>query len=177
MAFALAFVLPPVGLIASIVAAAQSSRRRGWVHGFVRAALAISLVTTLAAGIGGAYAYKVFDDGQKHAALVAASAQFCATVADQPDMITPPTFGFPGPGASIPDTVAAIQEYIDRFDALADVSPSGIRPDVARVSEVAGEILATIEETRLVDNETNIANMSAVAESTGIVQWADEYCG
>jgi len=146
------------------------------VHGFVRAGLVISIITTLIAGIGGAFAYKAFDDGQKHAALEAASAQFCATVADQPDMITPPTFGFPGPGASIPDTVTAIQEYIDRFNALADVSPSGIRPDVARVADVAGDILATIEETRLVDNEQNIANMSAVAESTGIVQWADEYC-
>jgi hypothetical protein len=177
VAFALAFVVPPAGLIGSIVAAAQSARRRGWVHGFVKAALAISIVTTIVAGIGGAYAYKVFDDGQKHAALEAASAQFCSTVADQPDMITPPTLGFPGPGASIPETVTAIQEYIDRFDGLAAVSPSGIRPDVGRVSEVAGEILATIEETRLVDNEQNVANMTAVAESTGIVQWAAEYCG
>jgi hypothetical protein len=177
VAFALAFVVPPVGLIASIVAAAQSARRRGWVHGFVRAALAISIVTTLVAGIAGAFAYKTLEDQQRHAAIEAASTQFCSTVADQPDMITLPTFGFPGPGASIPDTVAAIQEYIDRFDGLAAVSPSGIRPDVTRVADVAREILATIESTRLVDNEANIANMTSVAASTGIPGWAAEYCG
>jgi hypothetical protein len=176
VAFVLAFLVPPAGLIASIVAAAQSARRRGWVHGFVKAALVISIVATIAAGIGGAFAYKAFDDAQKHAALEAASGQFCATVAEQPDMITPPTFGFPGPGASIPETVESIQAFIDRFDALADVSPSGIRPDVTRVADVARELLATIEDTRLVDNEQNVAAMTTVAESTGIVAWADEYC-
>jgi hypothetical protein len=177
VAFALAFVVPPVGLIASIVAAAQSARRRGWVHGFVRAALVISILTTIVAGIGGAFAYKSFEDQQRHAAIEEASAQFCSTVAEQPDMITLPTFGFPGPGPSIPDTVTAIQEYIDRWDALADVSPSGIRQDVTRVADVAREILATIDETRLVDNEANIANMTAVAASTRIPAWATEYCG
>lgn len=176
VAFALAFVVPPAGLIASIVAAAQSARRRGWVHGFVRAGLVISVVTTIIAGIGGGFAYKAFDDAQKHDALEAASAQFCATVAEQPDMITPPTLGFPGPGASIQETVDSIQAFIDKWDALAAVSPSGIRPGVARVSNVAGEILDSIEKIRLVDNEANIANMTAVAQSSGVIEWHDEYC-
>jgi hypothetical protein len=176
-AFALAFLVPPVGLIGSIVAAAQSSRRRGWVHGLVRAALAISVVTTIAVSVAGAFAYKAFEDQRRHDALAAASTQFCATVAEQPDMITPPTFGFPAPGDSIPATLESIQAYVDKWNALAAVSPTGIRPDVSRVADAASEIQSTIETTRLVDNEANVANMSNVVGTTGIVAWASEYCG
>jgi hypothetical protein len=92
-------------------------------------------------------------------------------------MITPPTFGFPSPGNSIPETIAGIQAYADKFDALAAVSPSGIRPDVTRVADAAREILSTIETTRLIDNASNVANMTNVAESTHLVAWAREYCG
>jgi hypothetical protein len=174
--FALAFLLPPVGLIGSIVAAAQSARRRGWVHGFVRTGLVISVITTIAAGIAGAYGYKALEDQQRRDSLVAASAQFCATIAEQPDMIAPPAFGFPGPGASIPETLEGIQAYIDRWDALASVSPSGIRPDVTRVADAARDIYETINTSRLVNNEQNIANMSSVAETTRIPAWEAEYC-
>jgi hypothetical protein len=175
-AFALAFLIPPAGLIASIVAAANSSRRRGWIHGFVRAALVISIVTTVAAGIAGAYGYKVLEDQRRFDSLVAASTQFCSTVAEQPDMVTPPTFGFPGPGASIPETIERIQAYIDRFDGLAAVSPSGIRTDVTRVADAARDILGTIETTRLVNDAQNVANMTNVAESTRIAAWEAQYC-
>jgi hypothetical protein len=174
--FVLAFLIPPAGLIGSIVAAAQSARRRGWVHPFVRAGLVISIVTTIIVGIAGAYGYKVLEDQRRHDALAAASTQFCATIAEQPGMIDPPTFGFPGPGASIPETIEGIQAYIDRWDALASVSPSGIRPDVTRVADAARDILETIETTRLVNNEQNIANMTQVAESTRIPTWQAEYC-
>jgi hypothetical protein len=175
-AFVLAFLIPPAGLIGSIVAAAHSARNRGWVHGFVRAGLIISIVTTIAAGFGAAFAYKVLEDQRRFDSLAAASTQFCSTIAEQPDMITPPTFGFPGPGASIPETIDGIQAYIDRWVALAAVSPSGIRPDVTRVADAARGILETIETTRLVNNEQNIANMTSVAESTQIVAWEAEYC-
>lgn len=177
IAFALAFLVPPAGLIASIVAAVQSSRVRGWVHRFVRAALVISVIMTVVAGFAGAYLYKVVDDARKHDALAAASTQFCATIAEHPDMISPPSFGFPGPGASIPDTITAIQEYVDRWDALTAVSPSGIRPDVKRVADAARGILETVTQSRLVDNEGNVAVMSSVAQNTNVVGWAEEYCG
>jgi hypothetical protein len=177
IAFVLAFLVPPVGLIASIVAAVQSSRERGWVHRFVKASLVISLILSVVAGFAGVNLYKALDDARKHDAIAAASTQFCQTVADRPDMISPPAFGFPAPAASIPDTIAAIQEYVDRWDALAKVSPSGIRPDVKRVADAARDILATVTESRLVDNDQNVQVMSSVAGSTQIVGWAEEYCG
>jgi hypothetical protein len=173
----LAFLLPPVGLIASIVLAAQSARRRGWVHGFVRATLVIAVVTTLAAGIAGAYFYKVLDDQRRHDSIQAASAQFCSTIADNPDMISQPTFGFPAPAASIPDTLASIQAYVDKWDALADVSPSGIRADVTKVADSARDILDSVTTTRLVNDEENVAVMSSVASASNIVGWSQEYCG
>jgi hypothetical protein len=176
VAFALAFLVPPAGLIASIVAAVQSSRERGWVHGFVRAALVIALVMTVVAGFAGAFFYKQLEDARKHDVLVASSAQFCATIADRPDMIEPPAFGFPAPAATIADTLTAIQEYVDRWNALAAVSPSGIRPDVTRVADSASDILDKITTTRIVNNDENVAVMSSVAESTNLVGWADAYC-
>ncbi|CAN5417524.1 hypothetical protein BH09ACT4_BH09ACT4_14760 [soil metagenome] len=177
VALVLAFLIPPVGLIASIVAAVQSSRERGWVLRFVRTSVVIAVIMTVVAGFGAAYFYKVVDDGRKHDAIAAASTQFCSTVADNPDMISPPSFGFPAPGASIPDTITAIQAYVDRWDALAAVSPSGIRTDVTRVADSARGILTTVTDTRLVNYDDNIAVMSSVAESTNVVGWAEEYCG
>lgn len=176
IALVLAFILPPVGLVASIVAAVQSSRVRGWVHGFVRTALVISIVTTVIAGFAGAYLFKVLEDGRKHDAIAAASAQFCATIAADPTMIAPPSFGFPAPAGSIPDTVTAIQAFVDKWDALAKVSPSGIRNDVTRVADSARDILDTVTKSHLVDDEQNQAVMSSVAESTNVVGWSDEYC-
>jgi hypothetical protein len=176
VAFILAFLVPPVGLIASIIAAVQSSRTRGWVHGFVRAAIVIALVMTVVVGVVGAFFYKQLEDERKHDSLVAASTQFCATIADDPGMIEPPTFGFPAPAASIPDTLTAMQEFVDRWDALAAVSPSGIRPDVSRIADSARDIMDTVSSTRLVDNDQNVAVMSSVAQSTNIVGWAEQYC-
>jgi hypothetical protein len=177
IAFVLAFILPPIGLIASIVAAVQSARVRGWVHRFVRAGLVIAIVTTVIAGFAGAYLFKVLEDARKHDAISAASAQFCAAVAADPTLIAPPAFGFPPPGASIPDTVTTFQAYVDKWDALAAVSPSGIRNDVTRVADSAREILDTVTKAHLVDDAQNQAVMSSVAESTNVVGWSEEYCG
>jgi len=176
VAFVLAFLVPPAGLISSIVAAVRSSHVRGWVHRFVRVSIGISVITSIAAGIAGAYFYGVLEDARKHDAVTAASTQFCTTVADNPDMLSQPTFGFPAPAASVPDTLAAIQEFVDRWDALAKVSPSGIRTDVTRVADAARTILDTITTTRLVNNEENVAVMSSVAQQSNIVGWAQEYC-
>jgi hypothetical protein len=177
IAFILAFLVPPAGLIASIVAAVQSSRERGWVHRFVKVGLVISLLLSVVAGFAGVNLFKALDDARKHDAIAAASTQFCQTIADRPDMISPPAFGFPAPAASIPDTISSIQEYVDRWDALATVSPSGIRPDVKRVADAARGILTTVTESRLVDNDQNVQVMSSVATSTKVVGWSEEYCG
>jgi hypothetical protein len=176
VAFVLAFT-GPVGLVMAIMAAVRSSRTRGWVHGFVRAAIGISIVFTIIVGILGAYLYKVAEDARQHDALEAASIQFCQTMADNPDMLSLPTFGFPAPGASVPETLEAIQEYVDRWDALAKVSPTQIRADVTRVADSARGILDTITTTRLVNNDENVAVMSSTASQTNIVGWAEEYCG
>jgi hypothetical protein len=173
----LAILLPPIGLIAGIVNAVRSSRERGWVHRLIRISLGVAVVMTVVAGIGGAYLYKAIDDARKHDAIAAASAQFCKAVTDDPSMISPPAFGFPAPGATIADTITSFQAYVDKWTALAGVSPSGIRADVNRVVDSAQGIVDTVTKSRLVDNDQNIEVMSSVAGSTNIVGWADEYCG
>lgn len=176
IAFILAFT-GPIGLVMAIVAAVRSSRTRGWVHRLIRASIGIGVVFTLIVGVLGFFAYKAIDDARQHDALEAASARFCQTTAENPDMLSQPTFGFPAPGASVPETLTAIQEYVDRWDALAEVSPSQIRPDVTRVADAARTILDTITTTRLVNNDENVAVMSSTASQTNIIGWADEYCG
>lgn len=172
----LAILLPPIGLIASIVNAVQSSRERGWVHRLVRISLVVAVIMTVVAGFAGAALYKVIDDGRKHDQIAAASKQFCATVAADPSMVAPPSFGFPAPGATIPDTITSFQAYVDKWTALGKVSPSGIRTDVNRVADAAQTILDDVTNSRLVDDEANQANMSAVAGSTQIVGWDQDYC-
>lgn len=176
IAFILAFT-GPIGLVMAIVAAVRSSRTRGWVHRLIRASIGIGVVFTLIVGVLGFFAYKAIDDARQHDALEAASARFCQTTAENPDMLSQPTFGFPAPGASVPETLTAIQEYVDRWDALAAVSPSQIRPDVTRVADAARTILDTITTTRLVNNDENVAVMSSTASQTNIIGWANEYCG
>lgn len=174
---ALAVVLPPVGLVAGIVNAVQSSRERGWVHRLIRVSLVVAVIMSVVAGFAAAYVYKVADDARKHDQLAAASTQFCAAVAADPSMVAPPTFGFPTPAATIPDTITAFQAYVDKWTALAQVAPSGIRPDVNRVVDTAQTILDQVTSTRLVDNDVNQQQMSSVAGSTNIIGWDQEYCG
>jgi hypothetical protein len=177
IALILAFLVPPVGLVVSIVAAVRSARVRGWVHRLLRVAIVVGVIMSIGVGILGAYFYGVLEAARQHDAVAAASTQFCTTVGENPDMISQPTFGFPAPAASVPDTLTSIQEYVDRWDALAKVSPSGIRTDVTRVADAARGILDTITTTRLVNNDENVAVMSSIAQQTNIVGWAQEYCG
>ncbi|HWH27218.1 MAG TPA: hypothetical protein VNT53_11315 [Pseudolysinimonas sp.] len=171
-----AVLLPPFGLVAAIAAAVLSRSRRGWVIGLLKAAIALGIITTVIAVFGGVAAQKAIEAQRTHAAVEAASAKFCATIAKQPDMVEAPTFGWPKPAASIPDSIAAMQAYADRWAALAKVSPKGIRADVQQMSAAATQVIESVTVSRTVDDAGNIAVMTQAASSTAIPQWADNYC-
>jgi hypothetical protein len=173
----LAILVAPIGLIAGIVLAALSARRRGWVVGIVRATIAIGVVLTVVFAIGGYFGYSQFKLQQEHDNTVLASAAFCATLKANPSMDQLPTFGWPAVAASIPDTLKTMQVYEDRWTKLAKVSPPGIEPDVNRVAIEAKKIIDSVTVARTVDDASNVAVMSSIASASGMPAWHSEYCG
>jgi hypothetical protein len=173
--FALAFLVPPVGLISSIVAAARSSSRRGWVIGLLKAGMAVGLVFSLVTA-GFAYAgYNVLQQQQAHDRIAAASAGFCAAMTKDPTLARGDG-GWPQPAGSVPQSLTAMQSFVDRWNALAKVSPSGIRSKVATVAATGTEIIKTVTVQRTVDDAENRSLVESAVSSSGVQNWRSEYC-
>lgn len=172
----LAVLLPPIGLIAAIVAAIGSARRRGWVIGMLRAAVAIGLVLSVIAAIGGFIGYTQLLLQDAHQQRVAASAAFCYTIKANPTMKQLPTFGWPVVAASIPDSLTSMQAYEDRWTKLVRLSPDEIRPEVQKIATEAKHIIDGVTVARTVDDSTNIRAMSVAASASGVPGWYTEFC-
>lgn len=172
----LAIVLAPLGLIAGLIAAGTSVRRRGWVVGVVRASIAVGAVMTVVLGVGGYLGYTVWQQQVQHASVARASAAFCATLKADPTMLQSPTFGWPAVAGSIPDSLAAMQAYEDRWAALAKKSPAGIRPEVSKIADAAKQIIAQVTVARTVNDAANVQVMTSVASASKVPTWHAEYC-
>jgi hypothetical protein len=172
----LAVLLPPIGLIAAIVAAIGSARRRGWVIGMLRAAVAIGLVLTVISAIGGYIGYTQLLLQEAHQQRVAASAAFCSTIRANPTMKQLPTFGWPAVAASIPDSLTAMQAYEDRWTKLVRLSPDEIRPEAQKIATEAKHIIDGVTVARTVHDSTNISAMSVAASASGVPGWYTEFC-
>jgi len=172
-----AILLPPLGLIAAIVAAIVSAQRRGWVIGLLRAAIAIGVVLSVIAGIGGYIGWTILQQQQAHDRTAAASAAFCSTLKADPTMRSLPDFGWPATAATITDSLAAMQSYEDKWTKLAGVSPSGVKPEVTKVVAAAKQIIDSVTVGRTVDDGANIAVMTQTASASGIPAWYSDYCG
>ncbi len=172
----LAVLLPPIGLIAAIVAAIGSARRRGWVIGMLRAAVAIGLVLTVISAIGGYIGYTQLLLQEAHQQRVAASAAFCSTIKANPTMKQLPTFGWPAVAASIPDSLTAMQAYEDRWTKLVRLSPDEIRPEAQKIATEAKHIIDGVTVARTVHDSTNISAMSVAASASGVPGWYTEFC-
>ncbi|MBN9606952.1 MAG: hypothetical protein J0G30_10105 [Actinomycetales bacterium] len=177
IAFAAAFVLPPLGLIAGIAAAVVSSVRRGWVIRLDRATIVVAVVMSLVFGVAGWFGKQYLDEQAAFDETVAASAQWCQAMADNPDLADSPTFGWPAPGPTIAESITEVQTYIDSWTAIAEVAPSGVRPEVDKITAAAQDILNNIQTARLVDDASNIAVMESVRKNSGIPAYRETYCG
>ena len=172
----LAVILPPIGFIGGIVAAALSNRRRGWVIGLVKATIAIGAVLSVVAGVGAYAARQYLHQQAFHAQLVAESAAFCSTVKNDPTMLQKPDFGWPAPAPSIPDSLAAMQAYVAKWTALEKASPSAIQGEVQKVVDAAGGIVGAVTVSRTIDDAQNVQVMTSVASQSGLQAWKSEYC-
>lgn len=171
-----AIIVPPIGLILSVIARGLARRQRRWrtrVAG-VATVVSIALSLVLAGGVG------VYLEMQRlaavEAALVLKTAPLCNLAEQFPGLLEDPTLGWPPLGASIPESVAKIEDYRTQWNYLGRVLPAEIRGDAKTLANAAQEILDGIETSRTVDGPGNTARMTAVASGTGIPAWAAEYC-
>lgn len=176
IAVVLAVVLPPIGLVAAIVAAIASSRRRGWVIGLLQASVTVAAVLSLVLAIGGYVGDKLVRQQAQHQQIAAASAAFCATLTKDPSMQALPDFGWPAIAASIPDSIAVMQRYEHRWEVLAKISPAGIEPDVEKIATATKQIVGAVTAGRTIDDASDVATMSSLASVSGVPAWYREYC-
>jgi hypothetical protein len=173
---ALAVIAGPIGLAMAIVNAVRSARRRGWLIGVVRASLVLGVISSIAAGIAGYVLWNVRLDQIAHAEIAAASAEFCAAAEADPTMVTPPTLGWPAQGASVGESITAMQAWTDRWTTLAATSPDKLRTGMEQLAETGQNIVESVTEARVVDDATNQAQIAASAGESGVAAWHTTYC-
>jgi hypothetical protein len=176
VAFVLAFVAPPVGLLAAIAALVVGSRRNGWTTGIARAAVAIGVVLTVVL-IGGLVLLNNIQ--QKQAAfdaIVASSRPFCTQLRADPATLQSPTYGWPSVEGTVPQSVAAMQTYEAKWTALAKAAPPGIRPGAQRVATAAQSIITTVDSSGVLDDENDVSQMQQAVSGSGIASWVSQYC-
>lgn len=173
---ALAVLTGPIGLGLAIFSAVRSGQRRGWIIGLVRASVVVGVLSTIATVIAGVILWDVRADQLAHDEVAAASAEFCAVGAENPALVTPPTLGWPAPGDTITDSLALMREWTTRWTELAPVSPDPLSAGLEHLAAKGEEIIAAVEQSRIVDDATSQAVIGAAATSAGVASWYESYC-
>ncbi|TPW74280.1 hypothetical protein [Schumannella soli] len=176
IAFGASFVLAPIGLAANIVLGVLSMRRRGWTHRLTSAGVAVGVVMSIVGGGAIALGDGVAQDAIDHRATRADSGAMCHLIDTEPVGAEQTDFGWPAAQASIPESVAAAQAFVDRWDAVAAVAPSGIRAEVTQIAGIGRELLAQIQETQTADDAVAQQRLSALRDQSGVPAWIADYC-
>jgi hypothetical protein len=173
----LAVLVPPAGLVLAIGNALRSTARRGWVPGLVRLSVAVGAVLSIAVGIGAAALWNRGLDAIHRDELRAASAAFCSTVAQRPELLTPPDYGWPAPAASIPESIAAMQGFAASWAAVAAASPPELRDGISGIVAAATRRVVAVSIARTVDDPGNRAVVGSAVVASGVMAWNASYCG
>jgi hypothetical protein len=176
IAFVLAIIAPPLGLVMGIITIVVGLRVRGYAVALAKAAVAIAAVLTLALSVAFVVVTKIDHDTAAHDAILASSRPFCAKLRSNPATLASDTFGWPAPADTIPDSVPAMQAYQSYWTALAKIAPSGIEADTERVASAAKSIISSVQSTQTLNDSANIAQMQNVVAASKIPAWDSEYC-
>jgi hypothetical protein len=176
VAFALAFLAPPVGLLVGIGAVVSDSRGKGYVASVAKAAIGIGAGLSLVLGVVVVVVGKIDSDHAAHNAIVASSRTYCSKLESNPATLASNTFGWPAPGDTIATSIPAIKTYDSTWKSLVSVAPAGIRDDTKKVEATAASILASVQSTQTLDDANNVAQMQDVVAGTGIRAWVSTYC-
>jgi hypothetical protein len=177
IALALAVILPPAGLVLSIVARAVAWHRDHWVTRVTKAATAVSILFTILFA-GGAVAYTVVAGAAASEADVLARAQpLCDAIAESPGVLDTPGFGWPTEVAPLPATLDAMRQYQDRWAELAAVAPASASAAVTAIADQAQILVDAVEASQAIDRPGNLATMRGLTDASALAGWVAEYCG
>jgi len=174
---ALAVLLPPLGLILSIVAGFISRARNGWTTWVVRTGTTLGVILTIALVIVSVVLGAITRADDAEAAIVSASAPWCASLEETPGVLEQPAYGWPVERTSIPETLEAMKAYQLRWKELADIAPAGIRSETRSVAFAAQSLVTAVESTQFIDRAGNLAQMKAVTAAADLPAWVARYCG
>jgi hypothetical protein len=176
IAFALAFLAPPIGLLVGIGAAVTDSRNKGYVASIAKAAIGIGAALSLVLGVVFVVVSKIDSDQAAHNAIVASSRTWCTKLKANPTTLASDTFGWPSPGNTIPASITAMKAYETSWKSLVVVAPVGIRSDTQKVETAAASIVSSVQSTGTLDDASNVAQMQNVVAASGIQSWVSTYC-
>jgi len=172
----LAVVLPPLGLVLSVVAGFIARRTHGWTTWVVKTATVVGAILTVVLIAGGVVFTAIGNAEAADAKIVADSAAFCAALDETPGVLDQPGFGWPTERSAIPETIVGMQAYLDRWTSLTDVAPAGVRPGVRSVANAAQSLLTAVQTTQVIDRERNLSDINSVTSASGITQYVAKYC-
>lgn len=177
VAFVLAFLVAPLGILVAIAALVVSSRRNGWTSGIAKAAIAIGVVLTVVLAGGYALLSNVQQKQASRDAVVASSQPFCHALSATPGVLQSPTYGWPAVQDTIADSITAMQQYEDTWTGLARIAPAGIRSGAAGIAKAARLVIANVTSSRVLDDSANVSQVQQAVSASGVSTWVSSYCG
>jgi hypothetical protein len=176
VAFILAFIAPPLGVIAGIVAIVFGTQTKGFAAGIAKAAVAIGIVLSIALTVGLVVVGKLNSEQAAHDAIVASSRPYCAKLESNPATLASDTYGWPSPGTTIPTSITSIQAYVTYWTDLKAIAPKGIKGGTGQIASAAQSILGSVQKTQTLDDASNVSDMQDAVASSGVPDWVSEYC-
>jgi hypothetical protein len=176
IALALAFVVPPVGLIGSVVLRILSYRKHGWTSGVTRIATVIGVILTAVLAVVITVNGNIAEANLAQAKKVSASVPLCWELQTTPGILDQPAFGWPIERTALPDTLIAMKDYQARWSLLADKAPSFEKAAVRSIADAATTVVNEVESSRSIDRTANLDRMTMITVQSALPQWFATYC-
>ncbi len=175
-ALGLAIVAAPVGLILAIVAAVVSARRTGYASGLAKAALAMSIVLSLAWAGGAVVGGAALRQRAAEDARVRASAAMCRQLDSRPGGLQDAALGWPAVGVSIPQYEADVSGYAAWWSTVERLAPRAVEPQARAIAAAAAASSRRMASARVVDHDRDVADITAIAAGSTLPAWSARYC-
>ena len=173
----LAILVPPVGLLVTIVARIVTRYCHHWTTTVAKAATVISIVLTVLLAAGYAV-YAVSAERDAAAARVVANAQpLCNALAETPGVLELDAYGWPTEIAPLTVTLDSMRAYQAHWLQLAEIAPESAKAGVTAIADQAALLISSVEGSQAIDRGKNLATMKAVTDVSGLPQYVDTYCG
>ncbi len=92
-------------------------------------------------------------------------------------MLQSPTYDWPSVQSTIADSIVAMQAYEDTWTSLAKSAPAGVKVGTQGIATAAGAIIASVTNSRVLDDDSDVVQIQQAVSSSGIAAWVSAYCG